>query len=130
MLGCRPVEHGPNAGPPSRGGTGAERSAGIAPEAIVPQILFGTTGYGFSKPYMAAPQQRDPGTDRLYVASVDPRLTRLCKARPSLPEHVILAVLALADSCRAVKADCLQPPSRDSAGSNRSERTGGRKLAI
>ena len=54
---------------------------------------------------MAAPQQRDPGTDRLYVASVDPRLTRLCKARPSLPEHVILAVLALADSCRAVKAD-------------------------
>ena len=79
---------------------------------------------------MAAPQQRDPGTDRLYVASVDPRLARLCKARPSLPEHVILAVLALADSCRAVKADCLQPPSRDSAGSNRSERTGGRKLAI
>ena len=55
---------------------------------------------GISGPSLAAPQQRDPGTDRHNLAAVDPRLARLCAAWASLPEHVILAILALVDSGR------------------------------
>ena len=62
---------------------------------------------------MAAPQQRGPGTDSHELAAVDARLARLCAAWASLPEHVILAILALVDSVGLMDASSLQPPSRD-----------------
>jgi hypothetical protein len=68
---------------------------------------------------MAAPQKRDPGTNRQHLSSVDPRLERLCEAWPSLPEHVILAIVTLIDSAGSVEAIRLQAPSRDPSGSNR-----------
>ena len=61
----------------------------------------------------AAPQQRDSGTDRHELAAVDPRLARLCAAWASLPEHVVLAILALVDAAGVVEAVRLQPPSQD-----------------
>src|SRR5215475_8524091 len=61
----------------------------------------------------AAPQQRDPGTDRHDLAAVDPRLAGLCAAWASLPEHVVLAILALVDAAGVVEAVRLQPPSQD-----------------
>jgi hypothetical protein len=67
----------------------------------------------------AAPQQRDTGTDLHDLASVDARLERLCAAWASLPEHVILAILALVDSAGVVEADRLQPLSRDPSDSRR-----------
>src|SRR3954451_9269304 len=65
---------------------------------------------------LAAPQQRDPGINLYDLAAVDARLARLCAAWASLPEYVILAILALVDSAGVVEADRLQPPSRDSRG--------------
>jgi hypothetical protein len=42
----------------------------------------------------------------------DPRLARLVEAWPSIPEHVVLAILALIDSAGVVEADHLQLLSR------------------
>ena len=72
---------------------------------------FGDNDLRISALSLAAPQQRDPGTDLQYLAAVDARLARVCAAWSSLPEHVILAVV---DSAGAVEADRLQHPSRDS----------------
>src|SRR4051794_15781044 len=63
---------------------------------------------------LAAPQRRDPGINLYDLAAVDARLARLCAAWASLPEYVILAILALVDSAGVVQADRLQPPSPDS----------------
>jgi hypothetical protein len=41
----------------------------------------------------------------------DSRLARLVEAWPSLPEHVVLAIIALVDSAGRVEASRLQPPS-------------------
>jgi hypothetical protein len=60
---------------------------------------------------LTAPQQRDSGTDLHDLSAVDPRLARLCAAWTSLPEHVVLAILALIDSAGVVEADRLKPPS-------------------
>ena len=58
---------------------------------------------------LAAPQQREPGTDLHELAAVDARLARLCAAWASLPEHVILSILALVDSASVVEASYLRP---------------------
>src|ERR1700761_8507466 len=42
---------------------------------------------------LAAPQQRDSGTDLHNLIAADPQLARLCAAWASLPEHVILALV-------------------------------------
>src|SRR5438067_10818469 len=76
--------------------------------------LYGEKGLRFSELSLAAPQQRDPGTDLHESAAIDARLERLCAAWSSLPEHVILAIVALVDCASIVEADRLQPPSRDS----------------
>src|SRR5690242_18558559 len=55
---------------------------------------------GFSR---ATPQQHDPGTNLHNLTAVDPRLARLCVAWTSLPEHFVLAILALAESARVVE---------------------------
>jgi hypothetical protein len=47
---------------------------------------------------LAAPQQRDPCTDLQNLTAFDSRLARLCAPCSSLPEHVVLAILALIDS--------------------------------
>src|SRR4051794_8378472 len=91
----------------SRGGRNCTRS----PVSTNP---FGDNNLRISALSLAAPQQRDPGTDLQYLAAVDARLACVCAAWSSLPEHVILAVLALVDSAGAVEAVRLQPPSRDS----------------
>ena len=77
---------------------------------------FGGNNLRFSPLSLAAPQQRDPGINLHDLAVVDPRLARLCAAWASLPEHVILAILALVNSAGVVAADRLQPPSRVSQG--------------
>ena len=59
---------------------------------------------------LAAPQPSDPDTDRQHLSPIDPRLARLCEAWPSLPEHVILVILALADPSRVVEATGIKPP--------------------
>src|SRR3954453_12670664 len=66
---------------------------------------------------LAAPQQRDPGTDSHDFAAVDARLVRLCAAWASLPEHVILAILSLVDSAGVVEAERLQPRTETRTGS-------------
>jgi hypothetical protein len=53
---------------------------------------------------LAAPQQRDPGNGWQFVEPIDTRLERICLAWDSLPEHVILAILALVDSAGVVEA--------------------------
>jgi hypothetical protein len=60
---------------------------------------------------LAAPQQRDPGTELHDLAAIDARLERVCAAWSSLPEHVILAILALVESAGVVEAERLQPSS-------------------
>jgi hypothetical protein len=60
---------------------------------------------------LAAPQQRDPVTDRQELTPVDPRLSRVCRAWASLPEHVIPAIQALANSAQVLEGWSLDPPS-------------------
>jgi hypothetical protein len=38
------------------------------------------------------------GPDRRYLTSVDARVECLCEAWPSIPAHIILAILSLADT--------------------------------
>ena len=51
------------------------------------------------------------GADCQRMSRTDSRLARLCETWPSLPEHVILAILALVDSSPVAEARRLQPPS-------------------
>jgi hypothetical protein len=67
---------------------------------------------------LAAPQERDPDANLHELAAVDARLARLCAAWTSLPEHIILAILALVDST-GVEAERLETPCRDSPGFDR-----------
>ena len=81
-------------------------------DATLSVTPFVTGDLRFSTLSLAAPQQRDPGIDLHDLAAVDARLARLCAAWASLPEHVILAIIALLDST----GDRRQPPSRDPRG--------------
>ena len=58
---------------------------------------------------LAAPQQRDPGTVLHDLAAVDGRLARLRAAWTSLPEHIILAILALVDSTGVWRQNASKP---------------------
>src|SRR5690348_15379859 len=89
---------------------------GIAPETRFSASPSEENNLRISTLPLAAPQQRDPGTDRHELASVDPRLARLCAAWASLPEHVVLAILALVDAAGVVEVVRLQPSSREPQG--------------
>ena len=63
-------------------------------------------------------RQRPTFTNRLFYADSQEnyqcpplrRPARLCEAWPSLPEHVILVILALADPSRVVEATGIKSP--------------------
>lgn len=65
----------------------------------------------------AAPQQRASGTNRHSASLTDPRLIRLCEVWASLPERVILAILALADWAGA------QPEAEGAGAAGEGQRT-------
>ena len=98
--------------PAGLGGGGPDAATGgNCTRSPDPTSPFNDNGLRISDVSVAASQQRDPGTDLQYLAAVDARLVRVCAAWGSLPEHVILTVLALIDSTGAVEAERLQPPS-------------------
>lgn len=95
---------------------GTDWHGGNCTRSLISASLFQDSNLRVSPLSLAAPQHREPGTDRHDLAAIDARLARLCAAWTSLPEHVILAILALVDSADVVEADRLQPSPRDSRG--------------
>ena len=91
--------------------SGKRGGGGNCTRIPVSASTFGDNDLRISTLPLAAPQQRDPGTDLHDLASVDARLERVCAAWSSLPEHVVLAILALVDSAGVVEANRLQPSS-------------------
>jgi hypothetical protein len=94
VFGRPPVEQAENSLLPRRGRT----EGGDCTRSPVFLGAFDLEKLPISFRTPAAPEQRHPHPDRLDLAPVVRRLALLCEASPSLPERVILAMLALADS--------------------------------
>ena len=60
---------------------------------------------------MAASQQRSHAADLRKLAAVDPRLACVCETWESMPEHIILANIALVESVRGEESSSQHPRS-------------------
>lgn len=89
---------------------GAERPAGIAPEACISRVSC-RENLRIPRFSLPVPRRRDAVTDRHGLAAVVARPARHGEAWISLSEPVVLAILVLAGSAGVVEAPCLQPSS-------------------
>jgi hypothetical protein len=96
--------------PAGQAGIGTVRTAGIPPEGRISQVLFQATAWDSQ----AFPWQRLSSATPAPIGTIWQRVTpgsRLWAAWTSLPEHVVLAILALVASAGVVEAVRLHPRS-------------------